>query len=155
MYKTTTSSIAIMSLILLLLSCVAGGEKREIEKVETEVIALHDEVMPLMGTLFKIRKQLQKRTEADPSNVQLVEATLNIKLAEEEMMDWMRSYDPSFEGIDDTETLDYLAKQKIAIEAVGIRMKEAMAIGEALIKAKTEPSGEPLGMRKKENEKGR
>ena len=140
MYRSKKNLVVIGSLVLMISACVGDGLKRKIEKVEAEVITLHDEVMPLMDPLYKIRKQLQQKAETDTSDVQLVEAILNIKSAEEEMMNWMRIYDPNFRGKDDTETLDYLSKQKKSIEQVGINMNEALARGEDLIKLKRELS---------------
>jgi len=120
-------------LFVILLACSGAGQKAEIEKLTAEVISLHDEVMPLMEPLYKTRKQLLLKAEADTSNVQLVNAILKIKSAEEEMMNWMRNYDPAFEGADDSETMKYLSDQKKSIEQVSARMNQAMTNGKSIL----------------------
>ena len=122
--------VFILTIIVFLFGC-GSGSKSEIEKLETDVSELHDEVMPLMSPLYKIRKQLQEM-EANSSNVELMATINGIEVAEESMMDWMRNYDPNFIG-SETETIKYLSDKKLAIEQVSIQMKESLSNGEMLL----------------------
>jgi len=126
-------SHGLILLCVVLLACSGTGQRAEIEKLTAQVTSLHDEVMPLMGPLYKTRKRLLLQAEADSSNVQLVNAILNIKSAEEEMMKWMRNYDPGFEGANDSETMKYFSDQKKSIEQVSASMNQAMANGKSIL----------------------
>ena len=101
---------------------------REIVKLKAELIALHDEVMPLMSPLYKMRKQLQEM-ETDSSNAKLIFAINEIVMAEESMMDWMRNYDPDHQG-SENEMIKYLSDKKLAIEQVSTQMKKSLTRGE-------------------------
>ena len=115
-------------MLTVLVSCTS-----RLEKLETEVMELHDEVMPLMDSLYKIRMQLQLKAETDSTRVELTESINEIMTAEEAMMNWMRNYNPSFNGADDAESVLYFSDQKASIEQVADQMKEAMATGEGII----------------------
>ncbi len=119
----------ISTLILLTASIVScqPGKKSEIQKMKDVVISIHDEVMPKMGELRRTRRNLMLQAdslaEKDSIRISLLNiAASEIEVANEAMMEWMRSYEPEFEGTDE-EILQYLEEQKVGIEEV----KEAMA----------------------------
>ena len=115
-------------MVLIICSACGTGSGREVKQLRNELVALHDEVMPLMSPLYKMRRQLQKM-EADSSNIELRAVIVEISEAEESMMDWMRNYDPDFQGTEN-ETVRYLSDKKLAIEQVNVRMRESLIMGE-------------------------
>ena len=99
------------NLILLsfLMLCIACGKDKDQEKItglETEVLAIHDEVMPQQEDIMSLKSQLSKKIQGIDSlqNVgvssntmaeQRIKAVdLNQKLADADklMMDWMHAY---------------------------------------------------------------
>lgn len=118
-----------------LVACVNSNQEKKLEQLEREVIKLHDEIMPMMGPLHKVKGHLQKKAEADSSNVELVKAIIAIETAEETMMNWMHNYDMTFEGADATETVQYFSEKKISIEQIIVKINEAMVTGERMLKS--------------------
>lgn len=121
--------------ILILVASCTDTKKKEIDKLSDEVIVLHDEVMPLMDGLYQTRMKLQKLVDTDSSadDSARIEGIARIKRAEDAMMDWMHNFNPSYEGANPDETIQYLLDQKKSIEAVGKKMRTARKEGEALL----------------------
>ena len=121
--------------ITLMISCI-DNKKKEIDQLSDEVIVLHDEVMPLMDGLYQTRMKLQKLAASDSAGIDSVEVAaiiLQIKNAEEAMMDWMHNFNPGYEGANPDETIQYLLDQKNSIEALGKQMKTAKLAGQGLL----------------------
>jgi hypothetical protein len=120
----TFLSIFIMSAILL----VACEEKpKETDLLYNKVMEVHDEIMPKMGDIMKLKKQLKEKlagldtaTEIDRAKIDEIErAIADLDNSHEEMMGWMRQFDRDFEGMVNEEILKYLNDQKGRIEKVG------------------------------------
>lgn len=120
----TFLSIFIMSAILL----VACQEKpKETDVLYKKVMEVHDEIMPKMGDIMKLKKQLEEKlaeldtaTEIDRTKIDEIErAIADLDNSHEEMMSWMRQFDRDFEGMVNEEILKYLNDQKGRIEKVG------------------------------------
>lgn len=130
--------------LCLLFSCQPAKKEAEEEVVDSktlkdEVFALHDEVMPMMGDLRKVRKSLMSQVDSiqgtdSERTAALIEASEALNVANEGMMVWMRNFDPNFEGTDG-EVLKYLTAQKTSIEEVNKNMKETLKKGEELLSA--------------------
>ena len=121
---------ALFVLALLLLAC-GNSKKKEIEHLTTEVMAVHDEVMPLMDDLYKTRSQLQKKLDLDSS--QMKSETLlvitNLKAGQDAMMGWMQNFDLQYEGETDVDTYSYFIEQKKTIWTVSDQIKGALKSG--------------------------
>lgn len=113
-----------------------SGAKKEstddLQKLKDEVIELHDEVMPLMDPLYDVRSKLQKQ---DSASVQVKNTIKEIKAAEEAMMQWMRDYEPDYQGASEEQTRDYFQKEKDKIKNVAEEMKSSLEKGRELLKA--------------------
>lgn len=97
-----------------------------------QVMELHDEVMPKMGDLMKTKKALLAKAaevESDSVAADLKSLAEDIDLANEAMMDWMRNFDPNFEGSEE-EIEAYLLKKKKGIEKVAEMMNTSLAAGQ-------------------------
>ncbi len=116
-------------------SCNPQAEKSDLKTLRSEVMDVHDEVMPKMGELRKTEKALRQMASETQDSVQtdeLLSAADGIKSANENMMQWMRNYDPSFSGTEE-EILAYLKDQKEKIEVVRSDMLTSLEAGQKLL----------------------
>jgi hypothetical protein len=119
---------------LLLIMLIAGcsGKKRSEnapkswDDLKSEVMAVHDEIMPKMGKLMALKKQIDEKIgklEAEDPDAEQLQQLRNISTSLEnshdKMMQWMREYNPNFEGMVEQEIMEYLDMQKQKIKDVG------------------------------------
>ena len=121
-------NLTLLSFLLTL--CFACGKDKDQEKLtnlETEVLAIHDEVMPQQEDIVSLKSQLSQKIQGIDSlqNVgvssntmaeQRIKAVdLNQKLADADklMMDWMHAYrGDSAKKLEPKEALLYFEKEK-------------------------------------------
>ncbi|GAB3332815.1 hypothetical protein GCM10027429_12640 [Marivirga atlantica] len=134
MHLFTRFSICVLVAILFF-SCET--DKKSVEELQADVIEVHDEVMPKMDDIMKLKAQL-KLIKADtaevlPSDELILVNNLidNLEKADKSMMNWMRNYDSLMEGMSEEEKLTYLMKEEAAIKLV--KQKMLSAISEAKI----------------------
>lgn len=116
-------------LILGLMSCNLTKSGPGVDLYD-EVMLVHDEVMPLLGPMKKLRKNIQKRTEKDDIDLEdkneLIQSMADLKKGEDAMWDWMHNFDkPS--DINSESSMEYLKKEKEKINEVSILMKKVHA----------------------------
>ena len=87
-----------------------------------EVMAIHDEVMPLMGELMAMNKKVKQE---DSTSQEATELTANLEDANEAMMNWMRKFNPNIENMTHEETMNYLEEEKKKIMEVKKKMLSA------------------------------
>lgn len=119
-------------------SCTAGED--EVSKLKSEVIAVHDEVMPKMGELRSYQKSLSTKAEelrstaSDTTSMQdLKQAANACEVAYEGMFVWMRQFDPKLEGLEEEESLTYLQDQLVQVTQVNRDIKKALDDAERLL----------------------
>jgi uncharacterized protein Yka (UPF0111/DUF47 family) len=121
---------------VLLFSCSKSGqEKVDIPTLKEEVLAVHDEVMPKMGELRKVEKELRLMVQEDSLLSDLGVVADKIADANQSMMVWMRGYDPNFEGTEE-EVIQYLNEQKKSIQKVKEDMLSSLEEGKQLVSGK-------------------
>ncbi len=137
MKKTLTFTLLTL---IWLMSC--DEKKKEAKDVlYDQVMEVHDEIMPKMGDIMKYKKQLKIKMEglaADPEmNAEKIEkvkqAITELDNSHEDMMAWMREFNPDFEGMVTEEVMQYLNEQKVKIEQVGKETYAALNSAEELI----------------------
>jgi hypothetical protein len=104
-----------------------------------EVMKVHDEVMPKMDDIYKLKEQLKKQLEATPALVdekktELQHTILELDSASEGMMVWMRNFNPIPDSLGEEKARQYLEEQKVKVNKVKEDMLQA--IEEAKAKAK-------------------
>ena len=121
---------ATMSLSIVFYSCT---QETKVEKMQAEVMVIHDEVMPEMDNLMKLKNQLKNKIarfdSTGGSTNELNQLVKQLDEADEAMMQWMRNYkDPSPE-MNEEQALEYLRAQKESISEVKkqINMSKAEA----------------------------
>lgn len=82
--------------LVFLFSC---KEKKEAEDTLTqmkEVMAIHDEVMPKMGTIGKLVAELKPKVDSTESGIAYEVAMKDLQAAHNSMMDWMKGFGDRF-----------------------------------------------------------
>lgn len=116
----------LLLLPILLLACSPSNQE-----LYEQVMAVHDEVMPKMDELYKLKrelKQLQADSTGSISDAQredLEKAVLQIDSASEGMMVWMREFDPPKE-IAEADLKKYLLEQMEKVKKVREDMLNAI-----------------------------
>ena len=96
---------------------------------------IHDAVMPEMGTIMKIRKQVLLKvdsTQDNTTNDEFVKMSETLDEAYDSMMGWMRDFDPNFEGTPE-EYNSYLKDQKEKMIVVRDQMLSSIEDGKKMI----------------------
>ncbi len=127
----------LITITVLCFSCQSNKGEVDLKALKDEVFEIHDEVMPKMGNLRNVRKSLMLQADSlqaidSSAAAVLINASDAIAAANEGMMDWMRNFDPNFEGTDE-EVLKYLNDQKASITKVRTDMLESLENGEKLL----------------------
>lgn len=135
-------SMILSCFVLLLLSgCQEpkGSPTTPAEQLYTEVMTIHDEVMPKIGTIQKLIKDLKllrERVETDSLRVGRIDTTLvELSRADEAMMDWMHQIRPlaTLQGQSEEKVISYLENEKIKITKVKDDILGSIRKGEALV----------------------
>lgn len=134
-----------LALLGLALSGCSGEEKKE-EELRTEVMLLHDEVMPEMSTIMQLKKRLkQNRLALDsiriagssviaiPTIDSIFRLEKSLDEADREMMNWMRNYKNDLGDKSHEEKMAYLREEKKKIEFVKKRMQESIDNAKAFL----------------------
>lgn len=128
-----------VSLVLGSFSCSNSDklspDQLKVKEFEDEVLAIHDEVMPLMGNLVSLKEQLEEENKSlsasletsAPDQVILNNMVISkLDAAHEGMMRWMRNYRPADLESDPYVTLKYLEEQKYIIGLVRDLVNDAI-----------------------------
>lgn len=120
----------LIPLSFLLMLCFACGKDKDQEKLtglETEVLAIHDEVMPQQEDIMSLKSQLSKKIQGIDSlqnvgvssntmaeqRIKAVDLSQKLADADKLMMDWMHAYrGDSAKKLDPKEALLYFEKEK-------------------------------------------
>ncbi|TJY35796.1 hypothetical protein [Pontimicrobium aquaticum] len=90
--------ILLAVLITVVTSCKnTENETKELTRME-RVIAVHDEVMPKMGTIGRLISQLEPKVDSTEIGMQYKAAKDDLEEAHTYMMDWMKGFGERFDG---------------------------------------------------------
>jgi hypothetical protein len=126
----TIFKLSLMLFAFLMISC--ESKEKEVEKLKTETIAIHDEVMPKMDDIMKLKKSLKAEQDSvsTEKSTDIQQMIISLENSDRAMMNWMRNYDPQMEGMSDEEKIEYLKKQKASIHEVSEQMKSSISEAE-------------------------
>ena len=101
------------------------------DELYNKVMAIHDEVMPKMNDLHKLKKQLTEEIENSPDLVeerrQQIESRIKqLDEASESMMQWMRNFNPEEYKENNEEYIDYLNQEFDKVSKVKVDMLKAL-----------------------------
>ena len=113
---------------ILIISCQS---QKNNDELYDEVMKIHDEVMPKMNDMHKLKLALKNEMDStsdltEARKAEIETAILKLDSASEGMMGWMRQFDP----IPDSESVDkareYLEKEKEKVAKVRDDIYEAL-----------------------------
>ena len=103
---------------------MASIQKQREDSIHIVVMGIHDEVMPKMQDIFNMKTSLRdKISNSEGKNDSLGLIIEKLEMAEEEMMNWMRSFKPGNISSHDS-LMQYYLSEKKKIETV----REAMEL---------------------------
>ncbi|MCK0188769.1 hypothetical protein [Arenibacter sp. F20364] len=107
------------------------------------VMAIHDEVMPKMGTIGKLVSQLDEKITNDTSSEDYVAAREDLKAAHKAMMDWMKGFGDRFDGDEilngktlTEEKQKWLDEEETKVKALRDQINSSIKEAEDLLKSK-------------------
>ena len=92
-----------MSRLILVLAIIMGTaysckESKQDSSQMKKVLAIHDEVMPKMGTIGSLISTLDEKISEGDTTEQYATARQDLKAAHKSMMDWMKNFGERFDG---------------------------------------------------------
>lgn len=133
------SAFVTIALFACLFAC--SSQTKENEILHEEVIAIHDEVMPMMGKVKSLQNNLLKNVDelmmedslTHSVKIQtLITTASELDKAYENMFVWMRQFKTDYESMTPEEANIYLKQQKDLVGKVNADITEAIAKGEAI-----------------------
>jgi hypothetical protein len=91
----------VLILALLFIGLQSCKETKKVEEGPTqmeEVMAIHDEVMPKMGTLSKLVADLKAKVDTTAAGKEYEVAMKDLQEASKSMMDWMKGFGDRFDS---------------------------------------------------------
>ena len=139
--KNTVLSFSIIFL-LLFSSC---KEEKKVEEGPTQmeqVMAIHDEVMPKMGTLGKLVGKLKPMADSLGAESPEAKAMRDLQQANESMMDWMQDFGDRFDSDEilegkelSTEKQKWLDEEEEKVKKVKEQINSSIARAEDLLES--------------------
>jgi hypothetical protein len=126
--KKTIALLALLSLTL-----TYCGQKEDPNKaLYNQVMDIHDEVMPSMEELYRLKKDLEEKVKNSPDLLEnkkqeMEETILLLDSASKSMMVWMREFNP--EDYEKEALRDYLEEELKRVQTVKDVMLKALDEG--------------------------
>lgn len=96
--------------------------KAKEEELAKEVLALHDEVMPKMQDIMRLKKELKKKlNQVDSSSNEALlinDLISGLEKADKDMMDWMHTYNGGQDLYTHEEVMAYLNAEKSKMQVI-------------------------------------
>lgn len=132
-----------LALILLfgLMACGKGGDHHAHEDTSFEaspnqalydqVMDVHDEVMPKVGEINRLQRELKEKIASSPDMVaerkaELEQVISNLDSASNAMMTWMHEFNPLPDSVDQEKAREYLETEMERIRKVKTLMLESI-----------------------------
>jgi HEPN domain-containing protein len=120
--------------LFILVGCGKGGEHQHTNSAAAmddspnqalydQVMDVHDEVMPKMDDIMKLKRELQDKIANSPDMVverkeQLEQVIANLDSASNAMMSWMHEFNPLPDSVDQEKAREYLESEMEQIRKV-------------------------------------
>lgn len=120
--------------VILLCSC---EQKKSNQALYEEVMEVHDEVMPKMDDIYKLKQELKTQLtdtlSIDEEKKKALEsAIVQLDSASAGMMVWMRNFNPVPDSLGEEKARNYLEHEKEKVDKVKRDMLEAIENARAL-----------------------
>jgi len=126
--------LSALSLLLFITAC--NTKDNSTKQLQDEVIAIHDEVMPMMATFahtsIKIDSILNnwetiklENSEIDTAEqkAKLIKLKTEIEASNDAMNDWMHNLNLDYDNMSEAETHEYLQKERLKVQDIDTRFK--------------------------------
>jgi len=126
--------LSALSLLLFITAC--NTKDNSTKQLQDEVIAIHDEVMPMMATFahtsIKIDSILNNwetiklenpAIDTAEQKAKLINLKNEIEASTDAMNDWMHELNLDFESMSETEAQEYLQKERLKVQDIDTRFK--------------------------------
>lgn len=140
-----TNSLWVTLSVFSLTSCgpnKAEQQTKEKDALAKEVLDIHDEVMPKMGEIVKLRKEIKgkinKWTETpDTAPADSLSTATNLvnqlEQADKGMMEWMHEYNGGQGLYEHNLVMEYLGEEKVKVTKVKEDMESAIEAGRTFL----------------------
>ncbi|MBS9462463.1 hypothetical protein KIM67_08580 [Flagellimonas sp. 389] len=91
-------NLFLIAFLFLITACRQGEKTSEKSTQMEQVMAVHDEVMPKMGTLGKLVSELKSKVDTTETGQQYEAAMKDLQNSNVAMMDWMKSFGSRFDS---------------------------------------------------------
>jgi hypothetical protein len=104
-----------------------------------QVMDVHDELMPQMEDLYKLKKELQEKIAATPNMVaekkgELDQAIASLDSADMLMMDWMHKFRPLPDSVDQEKAREYLESEMEKVKKLKDLFNESIDKAKEIVK---------------------
>ena len=139
-YPMTKIKLTLVLCILTAITYSCKDKNNEGSQMK-EVMAIHDELMPKMGTIGKLVSQLDEKITNEASSDNYATAREELKAAHKAMMDWMKGFGDRFDGDEIlkakalTETKQkWLDEEETKVKTLRNQINSSIENAEALLK---------------------
>ncbi len=133
-------ALSIFLVLFLLSACKQEKKTPEGPSQMEQVMAIHDEVMPKMGTLGKLVGELKSKVDTTETGVQYEAAMKDLQEANKAMMDWMMAFGNRFDSdeiLDGKELTEekqkWLDEEEAKVKALKEQINSSIEKAEALL----------------------
>lgn len=117
-------------ILFLFVACKKDFKSPAIEAQYDKVMVIHDEVMPEISTINRLKRKIKKQSSKDSISLSLI---TQLDKAEDVMMDWMAEFKLDHSMSIDAQ-MSYLDKEEIKISEVSRIMKASISKGKEFLK---------------------
>jgi hypothetical protein len=139
-------SLIIPFLLMLITLTGCKNEKTKIADLPTkmqQVMAIHDEVMPKMGTIGKLVEELNSKIDTTEQGQKYQKALSDLQDAHSAMMDWMKGFGNRFDSEEilkgkplSDQKKEWLKEEEEKVKVMRDKVYESIANAEKLLQQK-------------------
>ncbi|NJB36832.1 hypothetical protein [Croceivirga sp. JEA036] len=132
--------IVLLLIVVIICSCQGNKKHEEGNSQMQKVMAIHDEVMPKMGTLGKLVSQLKDKVDTTATGKQYQQAMKDLQKSNSAMMDWMKGFGDRFDSDEilngkelTPEKQAWLDEEEVKVKALKEQINTSIANAEKLL----------------------
>ncbi|WP_299531005.1 hypothetical protein [Ulvibacterium sp.] len=129
-----------MRKIILLLTVLVSAISCKEDKMK-KVMAIHDEVMPKMGTISKLVAELKPKVDSTEIGMEYGKAMKDLQASHQSMMDWMRGFGDRFDSEEilkgkalTKQKQKWLDEEEVKVKALQEEINSSIERAEAILK---------------------
>ncbi|MEM7380771.1 MAG: hypothetical protein AAF361_06175 [Bacteroidota bacterium] len=116
--------VILTALLFLGGSCKQKAESEKEPSQMDQVMAIHDEVMPKMGTIGKLVKELKSKADSTEMGMKYDKAMKDLQASHKSMMDWMRGFGDRFEPAEILDGKELTEQKKSWLDEEEVKVME-------------------------------